>query len=251
MVEQELIETLAIIQARTSSKRLPEKVLTIINNRPILEWQTLRVIRTLGVEQIVMATSSEESDNRIEEISIKCGIPTIRGSLNDVFSRFIEAINIYRPKTVIRITGDCPLYMPELCEAMLAEYHQSEVDYLSNTLMPTYPDGCDIEIVATKALLKLGKADLSPAELEHVTLGIYSRTNDFKCKNFVNNRDDSLHRWTLDTRDDLEFISRVYGKFTGDEITFKYDDVMQWLQENPTLARYDESGMRSSGSENV
>ena len=251
MVDSKRIDSLIIIQARTSSKRLPEKVLKPVNGRPILEWQTLRVIETFGPQQVLMATSDQDADNRIEEVATKCGIPTIRGSLNNVFSRFISGIKLYNPKNVMRITGDCPLYMPELGRAMLQEFNEKGVDYLSNALVPTYPDGCDIEIFKADSLLRLQGIKLSEAELEHVTLGIYSRRHEFKCENYVNEKDESSHRWTLDTDDDLNFITNIYNNFVNRELSFNYNDVMLLLKKNPSLARYDGGYMRNSGSKSV
>ena len=182
MVAMNEIYTLLIIQARTSSRRLPGKVLIPVNGKPILEWQTLRVLQTASIDQVVLATSVESSDDEVEAIANRCGIPVVRGSLENVFSRFIKAENIYDPKVVIRITGDCPLYMPKLCEIMLDEFERSNVDYLSNTLIPTYPDGCDIEIFSASALKSLENMKLTSSELEHVTLGLYQRNQDFNCK---------------------------------------------------------------------
>jgi spore coat polysaccharide biosynthesis protein SpsF len=247
MVTERQSSNLLIIQARTSSSRLPNKVLKEVNGKPILEWQTKRVLQTTGLDQVVIATSTENSDDEIVEIGKRCGISTIRGSLHNVYSRFIKAVDIYNPEYIIRITGDCPLYMPNLCEAMLKEFKQSEVDYLSNTQPPTYPDGCDVEIVRTSVLRQLQKLTLTKSEIEHVTLGIYKRRDLFTCKNFMNSIDESIHRWTLDTQDDFDFIAQVYREFIGKELTFTYSDVMRLLEQNPKLARYDTGDMRNSG----
>lgn len=157
MVMVSYVDNLLVIQARTSSRRLPAKVLRLVNGKPILEWQLLRVMQTKGVNQIVVATSELNSDDAIEEIAKKCGIFTVRGSLDNVLSRFLKSMDRFNPKTVIRITGDCPLFMPTLCEQMLKDYRNETVDYLSNTIKPTYPDGCDIEIVSSDALRRLSR----------------------------------------------------------------------------------------------
>ena len=251
MVAMKEINTLLIIQARTSSRRLPGKVLIPVNGKPILEWQTLRVLQTASIDQVVMATSVESSDDEVEAIANRCGISAVRGSLENVFSRFIKVVDRYKPKVVIRITGDCPLYMPTLCEMMMNEFEKSNVDYLSNTLMPTYPDGCDIEIFSSGAIRELEKMHLTSSELEHVTLGIYQRIQHFNCKNFTNNVNENSHRWTLDTPDDLEFVRKIYEEFKGRETSFAYEDVMSFLRENPELARYDDGTMRNSGLRNV
>ena len=251
MVVMNEVNTLLIIQARTSSRRLPGKVLIPVNGKPILEWQTLRVLQTASIDQVVMATSVESSDDEVEAIANRCGIPAVRGSLENVFSRFAKAVDIYEPKVIIRITGDCPLYMPTLCEMMMNEFEKSNVDYLSNTLMPTYPDGCDIEIFSSGVIRELEQMHLTSSELEHVTLGIYQRIQHFNCKNFTNNVNENSHRWTLDTPDDLEFVRKIYEEFKGRETSFAYEDVMSFLRENPELARYDDGTMRNSGLRNV
>lgn len=250
MVTEHQSRNLLIIQARTSSSRLPNKVLKEVNGKPILEWQTQRVLQTTGLDQVVIATSTESTDDEIVEIGKRCGISTIRGELHDVYSRFIKVVDIYNPEYLVRVTGDCPLYMPNLCEAMLKEFKQSEVDYLSNTQPPSYPDGCDVEIIRTSALRQLQKLMLTESEREHVTLGIYNRKELFTCKNFMNSIDESNHRWTLDTQDDFDFIAQVYREFVGRELTFTYSDVMRLLELNPKLARYDTGDMRNSGLDN-
>lgn len=250
MVASKKCDCLIVIQARTSSKRLPGKVLKQVNGKPILEWQIMRVVQTSGPSQVIMATSEEVADDEIEQIAYRCGIPTIRGSLDNVFSRFVKVANLYSPKTIVRITGDCPLYMPRLCEVMLRDFLLRDVDYLSNTLTPTFPDGCDIEIFSTSALRTLESEELTPIELEHVTMGIYNRSTKFKCANFSNQTDESSHRWTLDTSDDLQFVTRIYENFVGSEVSFTYQDVMNFLGENPELARHDDGFMRNSGSRN-
>ena len=251
MVAMEGIDTLLVVQARTTSRRLPGKVLIPVNGKPILEWQTLRILQTASLDQVVMATSVETSDDEVEIVAKRCGIETVRGSLDNVFSRFIKAIDEYNPKTVIRITGDCPLYMPKLCESMLEDFKNSNVDYLSNSISPTYPDGCDIEIFSTSTLRELEQIHLNSSELEHVTLGLYQRSHYFKCKNFSNKVDESAHRWTLDTPEDFVFVKNIYERFRGNELTFTYEDVITFLQENPELARYDDGTMRNSGLRNV
>ena len=251
MVAMKEINTLLIIQARTSSRRLPGKVLIPVNGKPILEWQTLRVLQTASIDQVVMATSVESSDDEVEAIANRCGISAVRGSLENVFSRFIKVVDRYKPKVVIRITGDCPLYMPTLCEIMMNDFEKSNVDYLSNTLMPTYPDGCDIEIFSSSAMRELEQMHLTSSELEHVTLGIYQRNQHFNCKNFANNVNENSHRWTLDTPNDLEFVRKIYEEFKDRETSFAYEDVMSFLRENPELARYDDGTMRNSGLRNV
>jgi spore coat polysaccharide biosynthesis protein SpsF len=111
----------------------------------------------------------------------------------------------------------------------------SEVDYLSNTLIPTYPDGLDIEIFRASTILDLNTKPMSVNELEHVTYGIYSNPGRFKTMNFPNIEDLSDLRWTLDYPEDLKFVSEVYKFFEGRELDFNTQDLLDLLAKNPNL----------------
>jgi len=250
-VTKENAGTLAVVQARTSSVRFPNKVLQKVNNRPIIEWQIMRVLQVKEVNRVVLATSEETPDDALEEIASNCGILSVRGSLNNVFSRFLKCLDDFSPKVLVRITGDCPLFMPEICEEMLQDYSNEPIDYLSNTIPPTYPDGCDIEIVSSNALRRLSRLDMTELEAEHVTLGIYTRSDHFTRRNFQNRNDESEHRWTLDTVEDLKFVKDIYAEFKGKELDFTYSDVMSFLKKNPNVARYDNGSMRNQGLRHV
>ena len=118
---------------------------------------------------------------------------------------------------------------------MVARFYSDDVDYLSNTLEPTFPDGLDIEIIRASSLAGLAKFELTDVEREHVTLGIYSRPAEFSCENFRGIQDLSNKRWTVDYLEDLVFIRQVYGVFQGRESIFTLEDVLLFLDSNPKL----------------
>jgi spore coat polysaccharide biosynthesis protein SpsF len=238
--------TVGIIQARTGSKRLPNKVILEVNGQPIIKWQIERIKKTKNIDVLVLATSTENRDEPLASIAKECGIEVFKGSASDVLSRFYGVIEQFNPKTIVRFTGDCPLYMPDLGSSMLEEYRNHTFDYFSNTLEPTWPDGCDIEIVAASSLVNLREFELNDAEKEHVTLGIYKRNQIFNCWNFANKIDESSHRWTLDNEDDFRFISSVYACFKDRETEFSYNDVMNLFVEGVVEPRFDLGGMRNS-----
>jgi spore coat polysaccharide biosynthesis protein SpsF len=125
--------------------------------------------------------------------------------------------------------------MPELIDQMVAKFYEANVDYLSNTLEPTYPDGLDVEIVRPSVFAKLASLDLSGAEREHVTLGIYSRPSIFKLEKFLGDVDLSQRRWTVDYLEDLVFVRRIFNEFKGGESTFDFEDTMLFLANEPDL----------------
>ena len=227
--------TVAILQARMSSSRLPGKVMMPINGEPMIYRQIERIRQTSAIDEVIVATSTDPSDDSLVEFLLEKGIEVFRGSLNDVLSRFLEIQKGIESTAIIRLTGDCPLVMPELIDRMVAKFYETNVDYLSNTLEPTYPDGLDVEIIRPSVFGKLEALDLNDAEREHVTLGIYSRSEIFELENFLSDEDLSQRRWTVDYLEDLVFVKRVFNEFMGRESTFTFEDTMLFLANEPDL----------------
>lgn len=227
--------TLVVLQARMSSSRLPGKVMMEINSQPMIYWQIQRILKASSVDTLVVVTSIDSSDDPLVEFLEGHSVTVHRGSLGNVFSRFIEVATQYQYGALIRLTGDCPLVMPELLDKMVLEFYQKDVDYFSNTLIPTFPDGLDIEIIKHGTLEKLATFKLEPRELEHVTYGVYKRPEIFKLLNFQNETDQSLARWTVDYQADLDFVRAIFNGFSGRERDFTFQEVCQFLEENPHL----------------
>jgi len=206
-----------------------------INGEPMIYRQIERIKTAKSVDDLIVATSSDPSDDSLALYLKNKGIEVFRGSLNDVLSRYLEIELKVQPSTIIRLTGDCPLVMPELIDSMVNCFHRSYADYLSNTLNPTYPDGLDVEIMRGSALRKLATLELSAAEREHVTLGMYTRPKQFVLKNFLNDQDLSGKRWTVDYIEDLIFVANIYKNFVGRESKFSFKEVLSVLDNNPSL----------------
>jgi spore coat polysaccharide biosynthesis protein SpsF len=226
---------LLIIQARMSSTRFPGKVLAEVNGKPIVGWQIERILKSHSKLDIVVATSVDKSDDSLVAFLESMDVRVFRGDLENVFSRYIEISKNFSHPTIIRITGDCPLIMPSLIDLMLQDFQNSDLDYLSNTLNPSYPDGLDIEIFKSEAIQKLSKFELTPTELEHVTYGIYKRLNQFKTRNYASQTDYSYLRWTLDYPEDLVFVKKIYSKFYGRETNFTFEEVLSLVDSDPSL----------------
>jgi spore coat polysaccharide biosynthesis protein SpsF (cytidylyltransferase family) len=216
-----------------TSTRLPGKVLQLLEESPLIDYQLQRISKSKLVQRIVVATSQEKSDDLLVEHLEHKSQAFVRGSLNDVLSRFVEALDIYQPDYFIRITGDCPLVMPEILDSMIEVFEKADIDYLSNALEPSFPDGLDIEIVKSSALRKLNTMELSLTEKEHVTLGIYSRPEIFRIQNYRNATDLSTERWTVDYPQDLEFVRRVvrYEKSQPELLTLS--QVLNFVRDYP------------------
>ena len=228
---------LVVLQARMSSTRLPGKVMTQINGHPMIYWEISRISKAKLVNKIVVAISDQSSDDILADYLDSIHQEYIRGSLDNVLSRYVKAEEIYNPSAIIRLTADCPLVMPELIDQYLEIFHKEDLEYLSNTIELSYPDGLDIEIIAPGIFKKLLEFSLSKEEKEHVTLGIYSRKDKFRTYNVSNKTNISQFRWTMDTSDDLAFVKSIYAHFESKEINFTFEDVLKLVKENPNLNR--------------
>ena len=217
-----------------SSTRLPGKVLQSLEEKPMIDYQLQRISKCKFVQKIVVATSEEMSDDLLVEHLTRSTFEVVRGQLDDVLSRFIKVLDIYRPEYFIRITADCPLVMPDIIDSMVEEFEKSQPDYLSNALEPSFPDGLDVEIVKSSALRRLNSMKLSPTEREHVTLGIYSRPGFFEASNFRNETDLSSERWTVDYPQDLDFIRGIVRFENTQSDLLTVSQVLKYLDKHPT-----------------
>lgn len=228
-----------------TSTRLPGKVMMDLDGIPMIGYQLKRVLKSPLVNKVVVATSTDESDDPLVAYLDTISQEVVRGSLNDVLKRFLMVLEIYNPPYFVRITGDCPLVMPDLLNSMISEFESSSLDYLSNALNPSFPDGLDIEIVKTSALRRLDLMQLSEPEREHVTLGLYFRPKDFKLKNYDYSLDLSRERWTVDYPEDLEFIRRVVKYENALNEIMSLEDVLKFLKDFPELRNKVSSDLRN------
>jgi len=227
------LTVLGVLQARMSSSRLPGKVMAIVNGKPVIYWQIKRIMKSNLIDTLVVVTSTDISDDVLYNYLISERIEVYRGSLENVFSRYLEVTKKYNPDSIVRFTADCPMIMPEIIDSVVEAGLISNCDYLSNTLIPSFPDGLDTEYVSRRAIEELSKLDLKQSEQEHVTLGIYGRANKFKVQNYMNDMDLSSYRWTLDTVEDLKFLRFVFAEFLNRETEFNIADLLQLYKKHP------------------
>ena len=223
------MKILAVLQARTSSTRLPGKVMKEINGKPMIYWQIQRILKSTKISDLIVATSTEESDDLLVDFLVNMNIAFYRGSLSNVLSRYEEISVNLNPTAIVRLTADCPLVMPKVLDAVVTEFLKTQFDYVSNTLVRTFADGLDVEVFSIQALSKLRRFALSKPEEEHVTLGMYSRPKDFTLWNVRNDREEGHLRWTVDDQSDFDMVQRVYAHFKGKELSFDLDDLREYF----------------------
>ena len=228
--------TVAIIQARMGSSRLPGKSLAEIEGKPMLWHVAQRVKRATLVDRVVVATSSQSTDDVIEEMCRKYEIACYRGSEDDVLDRFYQAALAVKAAQVVRITADCPLIDPEVIDRVIRRFRDDDLDYVSNAMVRSYPDGLDTEVFSFAALEQAWRWTRKVSDREHVTP--YLRSERFRTSN-VENDPQFMHlryRWTVDEPRDLEFIRAIYRAFRGQE-HFGMKDILKLLEDNPALEK--------------
>lgn len=226
---------LVILQARMSSKRFPGKVLQDLTGKPMIIRQISRIKSAKNIGKIVVAITRSQDDDLLASTLLENKIDIYRGATDDVISRYVEVIRKFQANTVVRLTADCPLVMPELLDCMIEDFECNNWDYLSNTVFPTYPDGLDIEIFSARSLMSLYSMKLTDLEKEHVTLGFYNRNKQFTLQNYESGFDYSNLRWTVDYSEDLDFIRQVYSNFPGRENLFGFQEALDLVRENPGM----------------
>jgi spore coat polysaccharide biosynthesis protein SpsF len=223
---------IAILQARTSSSRLPNKVLEEISGVPMILRQIDRIAKAKRINKLIVATSDDSSDDALVELLERHGVQFFRGPLENVFLRFLAVIDSEDGDYFVRLTGDCPLVMPEIIDDLLESFDPKTYDYMSNTIEPSFPDGLDIEVFTRASFLRLQNLAVTKEELEHVTLAFHRNKEKFKLANFSGNLDRSNMRWTVDYFEDLTFVQSVFSHFKGQESTFGYEQVLEFLSSN-------------------
>lgn len=229
--------TLAILQARMSSSRLPGKVLADVAGAPMILRQIERVRRAQRLSRLIVATSIREDDDPLAQAMTQAGIEVVRGDLDDVLSRFILALDAAGNQTAaIRLTADCPLADPVVIDAAIDRFECSGADYVNNSgETRTFPKGLDVEVFRTDVLRQAHAETTDPYDREHVTPFIYRRPERYRLDAVTQDRQEGDVRWTVDRPDDLVFVRAVYDALYAARPDFSSDDVRTFVAGRPDL----------------
>lgn len=238
---------LAILQARVSSTRLPGKVLKPVLGKPMLLMQIERVQRSKLIDQLLIATSNHISDDQIEALCRENQVLFYRGSLNDVLDRFFQTAKLYNPSYIVRLTGDCPLADPLIIDRVIDFHLKGNLDYTSNVVDRTFPAGLDVEIFRFSCLKQAWEEAELPSEREHVTPFIYKHPERFKIGSFINKKDLSGFRWTVDEEPDFQLITKIYEALYPINSNFDTEDILAFLAQNPALININAMINRNEG----
>lgn len=227
-------KVVAIVQARMGSTRLPGKVLLDIGGVPMINRVMARLVRAKRLEQIVVATTIRPRDDALVAHCLAHNWLVYRGDEDDVLDRYYQTAVSHQADIIVRITSDCPLIDPTVVDSLVSQFldQHPRVDYMCNfEPKRTYPRGLDAEIMTFKALERAWREDQNQAWREHVTPYIYRNPQLFSLKGYLNHRDYSDKRWTVDTPEDLAFVRKVYEAFGHDH--FSWLDLIQKLEKQP------------------
>ncbi|TPW77247.1 cytidylyltransferase domain-containing protein [Schumannella soli] len=223
----------AVIQARAGSTRLPAKVLRRLGSRSVLEWVVDAARAAPGIDAIVIATSTEPADDAIAAEAERLGVGVVRGSEDDVLSRYRLAIETTRPEAVVRLTGDCPLLDPSLIAQVVAIWRADpRLQYVATTLQRTLPRGLDVELARADALLA-ADGEATAHHRAHVTSWLYRDESAVpRAGLVVAPRADDL-RVTLDEPDDARLIEAIVAELGNDASEWRR--VVDLLRSRPDL----------------
>jgi glutamate-1-semialdehyde 2,1-aminomutase len=240
------MKVVAIVQARMGSTRLPNKVMKHVGDVPMIELLLARLAKSTEVNQIVLATSVDEKNLKLAQHVEKLGYLCVRGSENDVLQRYLDAARQVCADIVIRITGDCPLIDPQIVDHAVRQFKLQGLDYLSNTLSPTYPDGLDTEVFTLAALERAAEESCDPFDHEHVTPYL-RRPGLFKISGISHSENLSNLRWTVDEPADFEVICNVFNHFSPD-IHFSWAKTLELQRSNPHFFTANHNIIRNEGA---
>lgn len=241
------MKLVAVLQARCSSRRLPGKVMKPILGKPMLLRQIERLHRVRRLDGLIVATSADPSDDLLAAACMAEGIDCFRGSLDDVLDRFYRAALSCRATDVVRLTGDCPLADPAVIDHVIGRYREAGVDYASNALVPSYPDGLDAEVFRFAALEAAWKEAALPSEREHVTPFLYNHPERFRILPVIAEHDRSALRWTVDNPEDFALVSAIYEALYPLKPDFAMADIIRLMEQRPELAQINRHIGRNEG----
>lgn len=236
------VRVVTVMQARSSSTRLPGKVLRPVLGVPVLLQQARRMQRADRLGTLVVATSNDPSDDDLVRVAEDAGLPVVRGSLDDLLDRHLAAGRAFDAEAVVKIPSDCPLIDPAIIDLVIGSFLESGADFVSNLHPPSWPDGHDVEIMRMEVLEEAGREATKDFEREHTTPFIWERPDRYRVENITWDREADYsmsHRWTLDYPEDLAFISAVYEAFGSENDPspeFGLDDVLALIEAQPGIA---------------
>lgn len=234
------MKIVVVVQARTGSTRLPNKVLLPLSGRPLLQRMVERITSAHSSFDLVVATTKDRSDDPIRDLCAKIGIHCHSGHPTDLLDRHYWAAEELGAEVVVKIPSDCPLIDPAVIDRVIGHFLQNAgmYDFVSNLHPASYPDGNDVEVIPMATLMAAWREATKQYEREHTTPFIWDRPTDFRIGNvqWETGWDYSMtHRWTIDYPEDYLFVSAVYRELWNSSASFSLYDVLDLEKRRPDI----------------
>ena len=233
-----------------TSSRLPGKVLLPALGKPLLHHLVKRLRSVASLDEIVLATSVNGTDDVLETFAEKEGIGCFRGSENDVMKRVIDAAESARVDVVVEITGDCPIIDPQLVEQTIRMFKAHDAAYVSNAHIRSYPDGMDVQVYRLEVLKRSASMTTAALDHEHVTLHIRNHPDLFPHVHLVAPPETYWPELglTLDEPADYELLKRIIEHFGEENPLFSCLDTVRLLRTNPSWIAINQSVRRKGNT---
>jgi spore coat polysaccharide biosynthesis protein SpsF (cytidylyltransferase family) len=240
-------DTVAIIQARINSTRLPGKVLRKIGNEPMLHHVINQVRGSRLIKDIMVVTTTMPQDDVIVKYCKKNNIKCFRGSSTDLLDRYYKCAKKFGIDPIVRITSDCPLIDPRVVDKAITKFLKGSFDYVANNLEKhngkwnnspcNFPQGMTVEVSSFRALEHAWKKAKKPSEREHVFPYVQFNPKLFRVSNFKYPRDLSFIRCTIDRLDDLQFVTELFKRFPKNKKFIEIKDIVKIVRKEPELVK--------------
>ncbi len=236
----------AIVQARCGSSRFPNKVFSLIDGKTLLWHVVNRLKFTKKIDEVIIATTTNNIDDEIEQWCVKNDIKCFRGSENDVLNRFYNASLKYPSDIVVRITADDPFKEPAVIDRVIDTYKNGNYDYVTNNYPPSFPEGLDCEVFSSKLLCEMEEKSNDSFEREHVTQYVFNHSLEFRIGNVQNDENLSYLRWTIDTEEDLNMVRAVYEHRSNKDGLLLMNEILDILKRHPEITKINSNVARSA-----
>ena len=228
---------LGIVQARLGSTRLPGKVLADLQGQPMIRHILDRVLRAQRVHAVVIATTTDLSDDALAAYAEHAGMGCYRGPVDDLATRLRDAAHAFGGDVLVRVWGDCPCVDPAILDEALDRLLTERLDYISNSIAAgrTYPYGLDFEIYRAELLERLCATTTDPFYREFPFEWVMAHRTEWAVGNMRLPEDWSHLYLTVDYPEDLALIRKVYQALYRPETAFGWREVVAWLTQQPAL----------------
>jgi spore coat polysaccharide biosynthesis protein SpsF len=225
-----------IVQARMGSSRLPGKVLLPLKGAPVVHHVLKRVQSMRSAHVVCLATSDRPTDKPIADIVKPLGVHIFRGSEADVLDRYLRAAREIQADVVVRVTCDCPLIDPAVCDSLVQFHAENSLDIASVDHPSGWPQGLDCEVFTRELLERCASRAIGREEREHVTTWMYDR-NGVSARSMIGpGRAAADHRWVIDYPEDYQYLKRLFEYLPAPPAIPSWQQVMQIAEAHPELS---------------